>query len=182
MSWIKAKPQCDRLALIYGIAEGVKVLHTWCPKALIHGAIRGESILISDDEKPLLADFSLTEILERAGGVEITNSKALYGYYRWTAPEVVWSNTFTKESDIFAFGMTMLEIMTGERPFGRTLSDSQVLIGMHGPEKMRPTRPHGIDDALWTLMTDCWGQEPKDRPDILTVLSRLEEIKKDTPI
>lgn len=182
MSWIKANPQCDRLSLIYGIAEGIKVLHTWCPKALIHGAVRGENILISDDEKPLLADFSLTKVLENVGGVEVTNSKALNSYYRWMAPEVVWSNTFTKESDMFAFGMTMLEIMTEDWPFGRALSDSQVLIGMHGPEKLRPNRPPGINDALWGLITECWAQEPKDRPDILTALSRLEEIKKNTLI
>jgi hypothetical protein len=48
--------------------------------------------------------------LESIAGIEITNSKGVSSYYRWAAPEIVITNTFTKESDIFALGMTMIEV------------------------------------------------------------------------
>jgi len=177
LDWIKANPTCNRITLMRGIAEGPQVLHGWFPEPIIHGGIRAENVLISDDGNPLLADFSLSKVLENIGGVPITNSKGFSSYYRWSGPEVATSNKFTPETDIFALAMTMLELITGELPYGQGISNTQVLLRMQPPEKLRPRRPEGINDALWKLITDCWEQEPEHRPNIAQVVTRLREIE-----
>jgi len=178
LEWVQKNPNCDRLKLIYGVAEGVKVLHSWSPHPIIHGGIRAENVFISDEGNPLLADFSLSKVLESVKGIECTNSKGISSYYRWCAPEFIRSNTFTKESDIFAFGMTTLEIITGVQPFGNSLTNTQVIFNMC--ERVRPDRPENVDDTLWSLITDCWAHEPERRPDIDQVLLRLKEMMQST--
>lgn len=48
--------------------------------------------------------------MESAGGAEITSSRGVSSYYRWTAPEIAFNNKFTTETDVFALGMTMYEV------------------------------------------------------------------------
>ena len=52
------------------------------------------------------------QVLQEIGGVEITNNSGVDHYDRWLAPEVVDTNKLTKEADIFALAMTMIEVLT----------------------------------------------------------------------
>ncbi|CAA7269732.1 unnamed protein product [Cyclocybe aegerita] len=77
-------------------------------------------------------------------------------------------------SDVYSFGMTLLELITGQDPFSERRHAIAVLLDM--TRGGRPARPSfggdedgGISDRLWDVMTSCWTHDPAERPDAPTV-------------
>jgi len=86
----------------------------------------------------------------------------------------------TKESDFYAFGMVILEVLSGQAPFPRC-NGSVVLRKVIGGE--RPGKPQGAEgawftDDLWEVLERCWSPQPKNRP---TVDATLECLKRGSP-
>jgi serine/threonine protein kinase len=149
--------------------------------------------MISDDGTPLVKDTGLCQIVERT---EFTVS-LVNGPCRWQAPEVLdppeeddsnlLSSPYTRESDIFSFGMTFLEVFTGKSPYHYRRNDTVVIMAIIRGE--RPVKPSaeeigrsgkGISDDLWALLQLCWSASPKKRPTArgvelyLTLARRME--------
>ncbi|CAE6414014.1 unnamed protein product [Rhizoctonia solani] len=106
------------------------------------------------------------------------------GSVRWAAPELLSENPVkTKQSDLYALGMTILEVMTGTIPYPECTWDFNVM--MKVSQGILPTRPasHIQDDQygnqLWDLLVSCWGRNPDARPSAgqtansLTLISSL---------
>jgi len=137
--------------------------------------------MIGEQGQPLLTDLSSSKIDEGMDMV-LTNSKGVDDYYRWTAPEMVADDSIrlTPESDIFSFGMTIIELLTGKVPFS-DLRTTQVIFAVASGK--RPSRPTGekwtlrvLTDPLWELIEACWAQRPEDRINIHTFLERLKPL------
>ena len=98
----------------------------------------------------------------------------------------------TKESDIVAFGMVIIEVggdrmviwkpthplhevFTGEVPFGK--NDQPTITKIRSSRK-RPRRPNHPDftESLWVLTQRCWSHKPRDRPKIEEVIEALKEL------
>ncbi|KIK63205.1 hypothetical protein GYMLUDRAFT_41533 [Collybiopsis luxurians FD-317 M1] len=95
---------------------------------------------------------------------------------RWLAPEYIFSSTTPvmnhTSRDIYAFGCTIVEILTQKLPFYDHKTDALVMFNlMNGG---RPTRPQGVwcPDVAWNLITRCWTQDAQDRP----LASEIHEI------
>ncbi|KAI9199843.1 uncharacterized protein BJ171DRAFT_517180 [Polychytrium aggregatum] len=83
----------------------------------------------------------------------------------------------SKETDVYAFGITMYEVLNNCRdiwvtkdgqPMRDRVIESQVCKGN------RPNRIDGIPDDIWTLIEQCWHQEPQERPNFKAILAALE--------
>ena len=82
----------------------------------------------------------------------------------------------TKESDCYAFGMVILEVLTGQPPFPHYLEGIAIMKVIRGG---RPGRPQGAEavwftDDLWGMLEQCWSPEPKLRPTVEAILEYLE--------
>jgi len=99
--------------------------------------------------------------------------------FRWFAPELLGEHPLiSTRSDIYSFAMTVLELMTGERPFVEIRKAPSIPTAVaSGQRPMRPLDPavvnRGLDDALWALLVRCWAQEPAERPSIVEVGKEL---------
>ena len=87
----------------------------------------------------------------------------------------------TKESDCYALGMVIYEVLSGQTPF-TSLKDFVVMRKVVDGE--RPARPEGskgawFTDDLWGMIELCWTTRPDSRPNIATVFERLEQVSKD---
>jgi len=152
------------------IARGLEYLHD---HSVVHGDLRGANILVDQDGCARICDYGLAFIIEPS---EFTSIKTA-GACRWTAPEIMNpaesaqnANAadalplFTKSSDIYAFGMTMLEIFTGKIPFSQKKNDSSVIF--YVLEGGRPELPDFLknEDSLRSLVQECWASDPDARP------------------
>jgi len=187
--YIVRNPQVDRLAIITGVARGLEYLHS---KNVVHGDMKAHNVLISDGGIPVLADFGRSKFIDHRGF-----TTAFTGSARYLAPELVdaepdLGNTeeayealenqvesmpnLTKETDVFAFSMVALEILTGKLPYSHLSQDSQIIALVQ--QGTRPDRqrclPTTFTDPMWALLTDCWKTAPDERLDMRTVIQRLE--------
>ena len=100
---------------------------------------------------------------------------------RWMSPELLDPDRFgfkdkgpTQESDCYALGMVILEVLTGQAPFPHCtglIFVRKVVEGEH------PERPRGAEftDDLWGTLEQCWSPQPKIRPTVEVVLERLKQ-------
>ncbi|KII95384.1 hypothetical protein PLICRDRAFT_99108 [Plicaturopsis crispa FD-325 SS-3] len=178
IKYVKKYPHVDHMQLIRGIGEGIRILHTMDPP-IAHGEVRGLNIMINQFGQPLLSDFGVSRMVEDMTGVPFTHSTGVNESYRWFAPEMlIGEGSFSTASDIYSFAMTMLELLTHDRPFSRIKHTTEVVI--HTSRGRRPQRPNdpsveerGLSDDLWEIMKRCWAENPKERPSIQEVLSAL---------
>lgn len=105
------------------------------------------------------------------------------GTIQWMSPELLDPRRFgfkkshpTKESDYYALGMVIYEVLSGHAPFARTKPPVVILKVMEGE---RPEKPQGEEGRLftediWSVLERCWRPEPSDRPSAKAVLQCLE--------
>ncbi|EJD36822.1 kinase-like protein, partial [Auricularia subglabra TFB-10046 SS5] len=168
----------DKEKMMLQVAEAVNHLHTI--GGLVHGDLKCANVLVSDLGDALLSDFGLSTFVEKAhaSATTATNVRQMYTL-RFAAPEILLDvagdvtrvRSKTRESDVYAFGMLMLEAMT-ERPPWPDLSSFAVMhrvcSGSH------PRKPDtGFDPELWDVCRSCWSFEPSHRPTIQSVLDTL---------
>ncbi|XP_064342815.1 proto-oncogene tyrosine-protein kinase ROS isoform X2 [Camelus dromedarius] len=91
---------------------------------------------------------------------------------RWMAPESLMDGLFTTQSDVWSFGILIWEILTlGHQPYPAH-SNLDVLNYVQTGGRLEP--PRNCPDDLWTLMTQCWAQEPDQRPTFHKIQDQLQ--------
>ncbi|KIK69391.1 hypothetical protein GYMLUDRAFT_35470 [Collybiopsis luxurians FD-317 M1] len=180
ITYLKQNPAHDLLSVLHEVAAGMRYLHSRDPP-FVHGDIRGGNILVTDDLHCCLADFGLTLVTPNSQAWNITASLSgtVNGSMRWLAPEYIdfqgGSMPPNQTSrDVYAFGCTILEILTLSPPFRDYPHDPSILFTlMNGG---RPARPRDVwyPDEIWNLTTRCWAQNAKDRPSANEICEILE--------
>ncbi|KAL4078957.1 kinase-like domain-containing protein [Scleroderma yunnanense] len=107
----------DPRPLIEGIAKGMHYLHNHEQSPIFHGNLNGTNVLISNDGRPLLTDFSLSYIVHSSFSMTVSSTGRVKGISPWMAPELLEGGEPSAEADVWAFGMTALELFTRKRPF-----------------------------------------------------------------
>ncbi|PHT46989.1 Receptor-like cytosolic serine/threonine-protein kinase RBK2 [Capsicum baccatum] len=96
-----------------GTAEGLRYLHAGCQRRIIHRDIKAANILLTEDFEPQICDFGLAKWLpERWTHLTVSKFEGTFGYL---APEFLMHGIVDEKTDIFAFGVLMLELITGRR-------------------------------------------------------------------
>ncbi|XP_008046752.1 proto-oncogene tyrosine-protein kinase ROS-like [Carlito syrichta] len=91
---------------------------------------------------------------------------------RWMAPESLTDGIFTTQSDVWSFGILIWEILTlGHQPYPAH-SNLDVLNYVQTGGRLEP--PRNCPDDLWNLMTQCWAQEPDQRPPFHRIQDQLQ--------
>ncbi|KAK7437358.1 Rho guanine nucleotide exchange factor [Stygiomarasmius scandens] len=162
-----SKVSIDRARLAHDIASGLSYLHEG---KIIHGDLKGDNILITLAGRAVIADFGLARKVAESDILRLTSlSTSIHGKgsTRWMAPECllppISGSSF--RSDIYAFGGVCYETFTGYIPFYETLQDITVVLQlMAGKRPSRPSDTPHLNDSMWTIMQECWSQEPAARP------------------
>uniref|UniRef100_A0A1D1XH75 Receptor-like cytosolic serine/threonine-protein kinase RBK2 n=1 Tax=Anthurium amnicola TaxID=1678845 RepID=A0A1D1XH75_9ARAE len=110
-------PWDSRFKVAIGIAEALHHLHTSSPRPIIHRDVKSSNILLSDDFEPQLTDFGLA-LWAPTTSSYATHSDVL-GTFGYLAPEYFMYGKVSHKMDVYAFGVVLLELVTGRR----TISD-----------------------------------------------------------
>ena len=140
-------------------------------------------ILIDQDGHARLADFGPLTVSGSTYTPASNSSRTAGTTTRWMSPERLCPDRFgfedgraTKESDYYALGMVILEVLTGRVPFPR-YNDSTVVMKVVDGE--HPGRPQGakaawFTDDLWRMLERCWSPQPKVRPTAEAILEHFK--------
>ena len=101
-----------RYQIALGVARGLTYLHEECCDCIIHCDIKPENILLSDSFIPKIADFGMAKFLGRDFSRVLTTFRGTIGYL---APEWITEVAITPKVDVYAYGMVLLEIISGQR-------------------------------------------------------------------
>ena len=141
------------------------------------------NILIDPNGYARLADFGLLTIVSDPTNFTASSPFVIGGTTRWMSPELLDPDQFgledskpTKESDCYALGMVVYEVLSGQAPFALLKDFIVVRKVMEGE---RPGRLDGSEgawftDDLWETVELCWETQPETRPSIQAVLEHLE--------
>ncbi|KAL8234116.1 hypothetical protein R6Q59_020216 [Mikania micrantha] len=102
-----------RLKIALGAAKGLAYLHEDCHPKIIHRDIKAANILLDFNFEAKVADFGLAKITSDVATHVSTRVMGTFGYL---APEYASSGKLTDKSDVFSFGVMLLELITGRRP------------------------------------------------------------------
>jgi len=180
--YLEKHPTQERLPLVAQSAHGLQYLHQLNP-ALVHGDMKASNILIDDAGRPRLTDFGLITFSSTQSVRTTQDASDARGSVRWMAPELFMSNNSqSRASDVYAFGMTILEVYTGKPPFSTNgyINDIQVLVAVNsGVMPKRPTTQTlvcALSDELWGLVERCWQSHPDERPNLNRITEELDSL------
>ncbi|KAG8725018.1 hypothetical protein FRC09_010222 [Ceratobasidium sp. 395] len=177
--YIARFPGVDRCHLCHEIASGVAYLHSM---GTVHGDIKGLNVLVSQDGTAKLIDFGNSRLKNstlRFSGLHTASTFST----RWTAPELLNGyDAYNPQADVYALGMTILEIISGKPPFSDLRSDpaviTRVVVQKQHPERPSESIPPSSKqgDVLWELLVQCWAFDSLTRPRASEVRARIGDI------
>ncbi|GAA0173999.1 hypothetical protein LIER_27484 [Lithospermum erythrorhizon] len=169
-----------RMKIALDIARGLEYLHEHCNPTVIHRDLKSSNILLDSNFNAKLSDFGLSIT---AGNLEKSNIK-VSGTLGYVAPEYILDGKLTDKSDVYAFGVVLLELLFGRRPVEKVAeAQRQSLVTWAMPLlKDRSKLPNVVDPVIKNAMdlkhlyqvaavaVLCVQTEPSYRPLITDVL------------
>lgn len=162
-----------KLIIAMDAAFGMEYLHS---KNIVHFDLKCDNLLVNlrDSQRPIckVGDFGLSRIKRNtlvSGGVR--------GTLPWMAPELLngSSNRVSEKVDVFSFGITMWEIITGEEPYANMHCGA--IIGGILKDTLRPPMPKECDPEWRNLIELCWSTNPDARPSFTEITNRLRSME-----
>ena len=139
------------------------------------------NILIDQFGHACLADFGLLTMISDQD--TFLSSCTQGGTTPWMSPELLDPESFglkqsrlTKESDCYALGMVIYEILSGKTPFAPYKAPVLKILRGERPEKPRGAEGAWFTDGIWEMLELCWNPRPNDRPNLNTVLWGLKDV------
>ncbi|KAG9045898.1 hypothetical protein FS837_005456 [Tulasnella sp. UAMH 9824] len=161
LEYVSVRPAVNRIRLLFETSDAVDYLHR---EDIVHGDIKASNLLISDGGHVLLCDFGLAKSTYAQTSTALKGA----GTFRWQSPEL-WNNEPRSfASDIYAFSMTIVEVvLSGLPPFSHLENEVAVFMAVYQMDARplkTPTEFNGVSyENVWKVAEACWPKAPGDR-------------------
>ncbi|CAA7022169.1 unnamed protein product [Microthlaspi erraticum] len=136
-----------RMRIALGSAKGLAYLHEDCHPRIIHRDIKSANILLDFNFDAMVADFGLAKLTTDNNTHVSTRVMGTFGYL---APEYASSGKLTEKSDVFSFGVMLLELITGKRPVDNSIAMDDTLV-----DWARPIMARALEDGNFNELVDA---------------------------
>ena len=141
------------LPMLRDILQGMYFLHA-AAVPIIHGDLKSANVLVDSNFRAKVSDFGLSQ--KRKSGY--------IGTPYWMAPELLEGGVVSTASDIYAFGVTVWELMTRKSPYADIDCPHAFILQQIKNGTLRPDCSKGFEEELVVCMQQCWSQTPQKRP------------------
>jgi predicted Ser/Thr protein kinase len=153
-----------KIELIRNVAAGLHHLHK---HNIVHRDLAARNILLTGSGEPKISDFGMSRILEEKEGKTQSN----IGPIRWMAPESIGQHKYSKQSDVWTFGIVVWEIVMQREP--HTEVDPVDVGRLIRDNFLTPKIPDDCPLLLRQLMEMCWQKDSEQRPNMDQVCQLL---------
>ncbi|KAG5522140.1 hypothetical protein RHGRI_034355 [Rhododendron griersonianum] len=179
LDWSRRK----RIAL--GTARGLLYLHEQCDPKIIHRDVKAANILLDEDFEAVVGDFGLAKLLDHHDSHVTTAVRGTVGHI---APEYLSTGQSSEKTDVFGFGILLLELITGQKAldFGRAANQKGVMLDwvkkLHQEGKLNLLADKDLKGNFDRLELEemvqvallCTQFNPSHRPKMSEILRMLE--------
>ncbi|GLT63458.1 hypothetical protein SLA2020_360230 [Shorea laevis] len=187
-SRLKAKPTLGwgtRKRIALGAARGLLYLHEQCDPKIIHRDVKAANILLDDDCEAVVGDFGLAKLLDHHESHVTTAVRGTVGHI---APEYLSTGQSSEKTDVFGFGILLLELISGLRAleFGKTANQKGAMLDwvrkIHQEKKLEMLVDKDLKNDYDRIELEemvrvallCTQYIPIDRPKMSEVVRMLE--------
>lgn len=168
-----------RIRIAMGAARGLLYLHDQCNPKIIHRDVKAANILLDQGFEAVVGDFGLAKLLDRRESHVTTAVRGTAGHI---APEYLFTGQSSDKTDVFGFGILLLELITGQKaPKGMILDSLKTMYEEKNLEMLVDRDLRGCFDAeelekVAELALSCTQPSPAMRPKMAEVLKVLESL------
>ncbi|KAK9724435.1 hypothetical protein RND81_05G071500 [Saponaria officinalis] len=176
-----------RYKIALGVAQGICYLHHDCHPLIVHRDLKPSNILLDVEMEARVADFGVAKLIQSDESMSV-----IAGSYGYIAPEYAYTLQVDEKSDIYSYGVVLLEILSGKRSVESEFGDGNSIVDW---VRSKVKSKNGIDDILdknagasclsvkeemmllLRVALLCTSRSPVDRPSMRDVVSMLQEAK-----
>lgn len=173
-----------RMKIILGTAKGLAYLHEGLEPKVVHRDVKSSNILVDSHWNPKVADFGLAKLLGTGNSHVTTRVMGTFGY---VAPEYALTGMLTEKSDVYSYGVLLMELVTGRVPvdFNRPAGEVNLvdwlkaMVGNHHSDDVVDPRmevkpsPRALKRTLLVALR-CVDPDAHKRPKMGHVVHMLE--------
>lgn len=167
-----------QLAITQDIVRAMAFLHRQRPLPMYHGDLKCANVLLWDHKDrgmlAKLADFGMVKGIDDSSGGSVSR---VAGTLTHKAPEM-FNGSFLASSEVYAFAITLWEILTGDRPWREEgLTEAALIKALVFERKRPPMRLSPGQVALGQVVESCWDQLPSHRPSFAELEKHLKAVE-----
>ncbi|KAJ7943254.1 NSP-interacting kinase-like protein [Quillaja saponaria] len=185
---LRAKPALDwgtRKRIALGAARGLLYLHEQCDPKIIHRDVKAANILLDDYFEAVVGDFGLAKLLDHRDSHVTTAVRGTVGHI---APEYLSTGQSSEKTDVFGFGILLLELISGQRAlqFGKAANQKGLMLDwvkqIHHEKKLEMLVDKDLKNNYDSIELEemvrvallCTQYHPSHRPKMSEVVRMLE--------
>ncbi|CAJ1961774.1 unnamed protein product [Sphenostylis stenocarpa] len=175
----------NRYKIAVDAAEGLSYLHHDCVPSIVHRDVKSNNILLDGDFSARVADFGVAKVVD-ATGKGTKSMSVIAGSCGYIAPEYAYTLRVNEKSDIYSFGVVVLELVTGRRPIDPEFGEKDLVMWACTTLDQK-----GVDHVIDSRLDSCFKEEickvlniglmctsplPINRPAMRRVVKMLQEV------
>ena len=172
--WREERELDEVLVVAIEVAKGLSLAHS---RNIFHRDVKPSNVLINLDGAVKLCDFGMARPF---ADESIGSGMVLEGTIPYMSPEQTWAQLPDRPSDMYSFGVTLYEMVTGRRPFygaSEDESDLAIVAEIRNSPPPPPSDYATCPPKLETLILDLLEKNPKNRPSADRVIQELQSIR-----